>query len=98
MIMTKFNKEMFRWDGSYLMYAGSFDGAKMMQDVRPDCHPSWIGKLKPAFVARFKYGYKPYKAWINFLVNNVTVEQYMDLANSTSPAQAMVTLGYKGKL
>ena len=96
--MTAFIKEEFSWDGMYLMYAGSFDGAQMMQDVRPDCHPSWYGKLKPAFVARFKYGYKPYKAWMNFLVKNATVEQYMALASSSSPAQAMTALGYRGRV
>ena len=25
--MTKFDKEMFTWDGMYLMYKGDFDGA-----------------------------------------------------------------------
>ena len=45
--MTKFDKEMFTWDGMYLMYKGDFDGAQMMMDVCPDAHPSWEGKLKP---------------------------------------------------
>ena len=57
--MTKFVKEEFKWDGMYLMYGGAFDGAKMMMDVHPNAHPSWEGKLMPAFVARFKYGYQP---------------------------------------
>jgi ribosomal protein L31 len=52
--MTKFVKEEFKWDGMYLMYGGAFDGAKMMMDVHPNAHPSWEGKLMPAFVARFK--------------------------------------------
>ena len=38
----------------------------MMMDVCPDGTLSWEGKLKPAFVARFKYR-KPYKTWIKFL-------------------------------
>ena len=96
--MTKFVKDEFKWDGMYLMYGGAFDGAKMMMDVHPNAHPSWEGKLMPAFVARFKYGYKPWKTWVNFLVKNATVEEYMKLAEETSPVQAMETLGYKGKI
>jgi hypothetical protein len=99
--MTAFIKEEFSWDGMYLMYNGKFDGAVLMQDVNPDCHPSWYGKLKPAFVARFKYGYKPWKAWINFLVKNATVEQYMELSTEYgfgTPKNAMVKLGYRGKV
>ena len=97
--MTKFVKEEFNWDGMYLMYEGNFEGARMMMDVRPDAHPSWEGKLMPAFVARFKYcgRYKPWKTWVNFLVKNATVEEYMKLAEETSPRAAMETLGYNGK-
>ena len=69
---------MFTWDGMYLMYKGDFDGAQMMMDVCPDAHPSWEGKLKPAFVARFKYR-KPYKTWMKFLIKHATVEEYMTL-------------------
>ena len=57
--------------------------------VHPDCHPSWNGMLKPAFVARFKYGYKPWKAWVNFLVKNATVETYLTLAEEIHPKPAM---------
>ena len=96
--MTRFNKENFAWDGMYLMYNGTFDGAVLMQDARPDCHPSWYGKLRPAFVARFKYGYKPWKAWINFLVKNASVETYMSLVEKSSPVEAMKELGYRGKV
>jgi len=99
--MTAFKKEEFSWDGMYLMYNGAFDGAVLMQDARPNCHPSWYGKLQPAFVARFKYGYKPWKAWVNFLVKHATVEQYMELSTEPkygSPVKAMVELGYKGKV
>jgi len=108
---TRFNKEDFTWDGMYLMYRGDFDGAQKMLDVHPDAHPSWKGMNKPAFVARFKYGYKPWKAWVNFLVKNASVEEYMRLSShdiqymskygyetSGSPAHAMETLGYKGKI
>jgi hypothetical protein len=54
--MTMFIKERFEFDGSYLMYSGPYEGSKTMDEVHPNCHPSWIGKQKPAFVARFKYG------------------------------------------
>jgi hypothetical protein len=95
--MTRFDKELFTWDGMYLMYKGDFVGAKLMEEVSPNCHPSWYGKNKPAFVARFKYGYKPWKAWVNFLVKNTTVEQYMALQEAEHPVGAMKALGYKGK-
>ena len=62
------------------MYRGDFNGSRKMLDVHPDAHASWKGMNKPAFVARFKYGYKPWKAWVNFLVKNATVEKYMELA------------------
>jgi hypothetical protein len=95
--MTKFNKEDFTWDGMYLMYAGTYEGQPTMDQVHPDCHPSWVGKPKPAFIARFKYGYKPYKAWINFLCKTTAVEDYLELSAESSPKQAMQYLGYKGK-
>ena len=95
--MTAFVKEEFTWDGMYLMYRGKHDDSKNMEEVHPNCHPSWVGKPKPEFIARFKYGYKPYKAWINFLVKNVAVEEYVKLEKESTPVQAMRTLGYKGK-
>tara|TARA_R110002153_G_scaffold121401_2_gene266937 strand:+ start:32 stop:325 length:294 start_codon:yes stop_codon:yes gene_type:complete len=96
--MTKFDKEMFVWDGMYLMYRGKFPGAPLMNEVNPDCHPSWIGKVKPNFIARFKYGYKPWKSWVNFLVKNATIEEYLALSKEIHPAGAMKKLGYKGKI
>ena len=60
-------------------------------------HPSWVGKNKPQFVARFKYR-KPYKTWINFLVKSgVSVEDYMYWSGKTSPLDAMIKFGFKGK-
>lgn len=97
MIMTAFNKEDFTWDGMYLMYRGRHTKSVNMEVARPNCHPSWIGQPKPEFIARFKYGYKPWKAWVNFLVKNVTVEQYLELAEEIHPAPAMKALGYGGK-
>jgi len=95
---TKFEKEEFTWDGMYLMYRGKHTGSVNMEVVRPNCHPSWVGKPRPEFIARFKYGnYKPWKAWVNFLVKNATVEGYLKLQEETSPVGAMKALGYQGK-
>ena len=93
--MTAFVKEEFVWDGSYLMYRGRHEGSKNMEEVNPNCHPSWVGKARPEFIARFKYGSKPWKSWVNFLVKNVSVEDYVKLSAETSPAQAMETFGFK---
>jgi hypothetical protein len=97
--MTAFIKEEFVWDGMYLMYRGAHENSRNMEDVHPDCHPSWVGKPKPEFIARFKYGkYKPWKAWVNFLVKNVSVEEYVALEKASSPVKAMRELGYGGKV
>lgn len=96
--MTAFVKEKFEFDGMFLMYHGRHENSKNMEEVNPDCHPSWVGKPRPEFVARFKYGYKPYKAWINWLVKNASVEDYLELAEKTSPVEAMKTLGYEGRV
>ena len=98
--MTAFVKEDFVWDGMYLMYRGRHEGSINMEDHNPNCHPSWIGKPKPTFIARFKYGpYKPWKAWVNFLVKYpISVERYVALEKASSPVQAMRQLGYKGKV
>ena len=83
--MTMFTKDQFKFDGMYLMYEGPYKGSKTMDEVHPNCHSSWIGKQKPAFVARFKYGpYKPWKAWVNFLTKNVGVETYLKLRRNES--------------
>ena len=96
--MTKFVKEEFTWDGMYLMYKGTHESAKLMEDVHPDCHPSRHGTLKPTFIARFKYGRKNWKTWVNFLVKNSTVEEYLKLEESTNPVDAMQALGFEGKI
>ena len=106
---TRFNKEDFTWDGMYLMYKGEHTQSKYYE---LPCHPTRVGTPKSEFIARFKYGnYKPWKAWVNFLVKNASVEEYMRLSShdtqymskygyetSGSPAHAMETLGYKGKI
>lgn len=93
--MTAFVKENFTWDGMYLMYDGEYTNQPTMDEVHPNCHPSWVGVGKPAFIARFKYGRKPYKSWINFLVKKSTVENYLKLAEEHSPQEAMDMLGFK---
>ncbi|MAI04101.1 MAG: hypothetical protein CMA07_00115 [Euryarchaeota archaeon] len=97
MIMTKFEKDQFTWDGMYLMYRGKHTESVNMEVASPNCHPSWVGLPKPEFIARFKYGYKPWKAWVNFLVKNATVEQYLALSATEHPVGAMRALGYGGK-
>jgi len=95
--MTRFDKELFTWDGMYLMYRGDYVGSKTMDEVHPNCHPSWVGKTKPAFIARFKYGAKPWKSWVNCLVDNYTVEEYLQVSAETSPLEAVWAVGYSGK-
>jgi hypothetical protein len=52
---------------------------------------------QPTFIARFKYGSKPYKSWVNFLVKNFTIEEYIELSKQTSPMQAMEVKGFKAR-
>jgi len=96
--MTAFIKEEFTWDGMYLMYRGRHEKSVNMEVARPDCHPSWIGLPQPTFIARFKYGRKPWKSWVNFLVKNCSVEQYLELQAAEHPVGAMQALGFKGKM
>ena len=97
--MTAFVKEDFVWDGSYSCIEVDTRVCKHGSCIDLNCHPSWVGKPKPEFIARFKYGpYKPWKAWVNFLVKYVSVERYVALEKASSPVQAMRQLGYKGKV
>ena len=93
--MTAFIKDNFTWDGSFLMYNGPYEGSQTMDEFNPNCHPSWVGKMKPAFIARFKYGSKPYRSWINHLVKNSSVETYLELSEKHTPREAMDILGFK---
>jgi len=96
--MTKFDKSQFKWDGMYLMYWGRHTQSINMEDHNPDCHPSWVGKPKPSFIARFKYGSKPWKSWVNCIVDNYpSVESYLDEARKTSPLEAVQRVGYSGR-
>ena len=45
------------------------------------------------FIARFKYR-KNYRAWINFLCKNFTVAEYLQLADKTSPREAIESKGF----
>jgi hypothetical protein len=73
---TRFNKEDFTWDGMYLMYTGEHTQSKYYE---LPCHPTRVGTPRSEFIARFKYGnYKPWKAWVNFIVKNFTVEEYLN--------------------
>lgn len=96
--MTTFNKELFTWDGMYLMYAGEYVGQPTMDEVHPNCHPSWVGVAKPAFIARFNYGRKPWKKFRNFVAKNFTVEEYLDLLKENSPLDAVESKGYNAKV
>jgi len=93
--MTAFVKEKFSWDGMYLMYTGEFEGSRTMEEVSPNCHPSWHGMPERTFIARFKYGSKPWKSWVNYLVKNVSVEEYIAVSDETSPLEAMDHFGFK---
>jgi len=94
--MTTFNKDLFQFDGMYLMYAG--DQGEFNQYYAEPCHPSRLGKVKEMFIARFKYGRKPYKTWINFIVKNFTIEEWATLAAKdgmeSSPVAIMKSKGY----
>ena len=47
------------------------------------------------FIARFKYGAKPWRKWANFLCKNFTVEEYLQAVEETkSPRQVMEDKGY----
>ena len=94
--MTTFVKELFEWDGMYLMYKGEHNKS-VYYIANPYTHPSRVGTPQSTFIARFKWGSKPWKSWINFLVkSNVDVERYVELSEQTSPLEAMDILGYKG--
>ena len=95
--MTNFDINEFTWDGMYLMYRGRHTKSVNMEEARPNCHPSWIGKVKPSFIARFKYGAKPYKSYINCLVDNYTVEEYLRVSSETSPMEAVQRVGWSGR-
>jgi hypothetical protein len=95
--MTNFDINEFTWDGMYLMYRGRHTKSVNMEDARPNCHPSWVGKPQPTFIARFKYGAKPWKSWARCLVDHYTVEEYIAEVANSSPLAAVEKVGYTGR-
>ena len=81
----------------YLMYNGPHEGAETYGEIAArglrHCHPSRVDMIYPEFIARFKYNSKPYKRWINWLVKNATVEEYLELSKASTPVDAMKSLG-----
>ncbi|MBT8449166.1 MAG: hypothetical protein KJO69_05725 [Gammaproteobacteria bacterium] len=98
--MTSFTKEQFTHDSMYLHYEG--DQGSFTTYYEQPCHPTREGKAKPMFIARFKYGRKPFKTWINFICKNFTVEEWAGLMASdtyplNTPLGAMQSKGYTGR-
>jgi len=78
--MTKFDRKKFTYHGGYLTYEGTYEGQPTWDQVAPNCHPSRVGMPKELFIARFKYSGGPVKmgAFKKFLINNFTVEEYVE--------------------
>jgi len=92
--MTKFEKEMFQYNGGFLMYAGAYEGQPTYGEVygADKCHPSRIDMPKELFVARFKYSKAPItKAkFLKELIKNHTVEGYAAaLASGKAPLEVL---------
>ena len=93
---TNFKADDFTWDSMFLMYRGRHTKSVNMEVARPNCHPSWHGLPQPTFIARFKYGKKPWKSWVKCLVENYTVEDYIAECENSSPLAAVQKVGYTG--
>ena len=95
---TPFQKDLFRWDGMYLHYEGRHGLTRNYEEDYPDCHPTRVGTPQPIFIARFKYGRKPYKTWINFICRNFTCEEWvMVQKENRAPLRIMQAKGYEGR-
>ena len=95
---TPFQKDLFRWDGMYLQYEGRHGLTRNYEEDYDDCHPTRVGTPQPTFIARFKYGRKPYKQWINFICKNFTLEEWVaNHGQNKAPYEIMRARGYKGK-
>lgn len=93
--MTAFNKEQFSWDGMYLMYEGDQGEHTVRYEDDGRTHPSRVGTIRPMFIARFKYGSKPWKTWVNRIAKHYTVEQVAEAyARGDSPVDLMRATGY----
>ena len=95
---TTFQKDKFNWDGMYLTYEGRHGLTRNYEEDYPDCHPTRVGTPQPIFIARFKYGRKPYKTWINFICRNFTCEEWvMAQKENRAPLRIMQAKGYEGR-
>ena len=57
---------------------------------------TWDG-MYLMYQGAFKYGSKPYKSWVNYLVKNVSIEEYIAVQTATSPIEAMEHFGFKAR-
>jgi len=95
--MVQFKKEGFRFDGMYLMYEGDLGvhGVYYFSNMAGGCHPTRHATQADLFIARFKYGRKNWKTWVNFIVKNFTVDQWVELQKAgVSPVCAMKFRGF----
>ena len=79
--MTAFNKDDFIFYGGYLTYHGEYNG-QPVYEAGKHTHPTRVGKGKPLVIVRFKYGRKPWKSWVNWMVKNMTVETFAEQAKN----------------
>ena len=89
--MTTFNKADFSYHGGYLMYKGAYEG-QPVYEAGKNVHPSNVGRWIDLFIARFKYAGTPVtKAkFMKELVNNFTVEEYVEARNGHKVAPTTV--------
>jgi hypothetical protein len=94
--MTNFNKDNFNWDGMYLTYTGDQGDSGYYYIDGPNVHPTRVGTAHSLFIARFKWGSKPWKTWVNFIVKNFTVEEFAFAANDKDmdPMKLMSSKGF----
>lgn len=94
--MTFFVKELFDYHGGYLMYRGKHDLSRKFEEDYPieKLHPDNVGRHQDTFIARFKYGPRPWKKWVNFLCKNVSCEEWVELTKTMSPLDAIESKGY----
>ena len=94
--MTFFVKELFDYHGGYLMYKGKHDLSRNYEEDYPieKLHPDNVGRHQDTFIARFKYGERPWKKWVTFLCKNVSCEEWVELNKTMSPLDAIESKGY----
>ena len=94
--MTFFVKELFDYHGGYLMYKGKHDLSRNYEEDYPieKLHPSRVGQPQDTFIARFKYGQRPWKKWVTFLCKNFSCEEWVELNKTMTPLDAIESKGY----